>query len=497
MLKFKFVEKILKNFCNFVKNIKMSNNKIFITTTLPYANSYRPHIGHLFEFLLADFITRYFKSSLPEQVIFNTGLDQNGSKILQKANELGLPVSEFLQGVSKEWKLFCENFHIKYDNFYETFTEEHNKNVTKLWNIFLKRGDIYEKEYTGKYCVGCESFKLEKDLIDSKCPDHQTVEIETVSETNFFFNLEKYKLAIAPNVSPAIIPNNKSSELLSFIKEYQEISVSRKKTDKTFGIDVPGREDQVIYVWFDALLNYIFACEQFTEWNDCIKIIQLCGPDNLRFQGQVFQAFLAAYDKKFTDKILVHGTILDKNGKKMSKTEGNVIDPIEQVEKWGLDAVRYYALVGLNTYDNSDWDEDKLITQFNSDICNDWGNLVSRVLHLIDTKLQSESLNSSEKFQDFIHQFFNYQIYPYLDEFKIKDALQKTNELVKWGNKYINDEKPWSVENPTQILSNLYYLIVKVSGIYEWVFPNRTDIPEAIKQKKKVILFSKILKAKS
>ena len=151
----------------------------------------------------------------------------------------------------------------------------------------------------------------------------------------------------------------------------------------------------------------------------------------------------------------------------------------------------------MNTYDNSAWDEDKLITQFNSDICNDWGNLVSRVLHLIDTKLQSNIQNPTEEFSNYVTDFFNSGIYLPLDEFKIKDALQKTNELVKWANKYINDKKPWSIETPQEVLSNLYYLIVKVSGIYEWVFPHRDDMIASIKQKKKVILFNKIQKAKS
>ena len=159
--------------------------KIFITSTLPYANSYRPHIGHLFEFILTDSIARFYKSlNGDENVFFNTGLDQNGTKILQKANELGLPLDEFLSGVTKEWKLFCEKFHINYDNFYETCSKEHTENVIKAWNYFVENGDIYEKEYTGKYCVGCESFKLEKDLIDGKCPDHPSGEIETSTETN-------------------------------------------------------------------------------------------------------------------------------------------------------------------------------------------------------------------------------------------------------------------------------------------------------------------------
>lgn len=482
----------------------MNLEKIFITTTLPYANSYRPHIGHLFEFLLADSITRFYKSCyIKERIIFNTGLDQNGTKILQKANELGLPVNEFLKAVTKEWKLFCDKFHVEFDNFYETSSKEHAEQVIKAWNYFVEKGDIYEKEYTGKYCIGCESFKLDKDLIDGKCQDHPTGEIEIVSETNYFFDLSKYSVAVSNwangiSGSAPIVPHNKLGELNGFINEYGELSVSRKKSDITLGIDVPNRTDQVIYVWCDALLNYIFAADKLDNWDNCMKIIQICGPDNLRFQGQIFQCFLAALGRKFTDKILVHGTILDKNGKKMSKSEGNVIDPIVQLEKWGLDAIRYYSLAGLNTCDNSAWDEEKLISQFNSEICNDWGNLLSRVLHLIDSKLGGVVIDPTEEFKYFVDRFENNEIESCWEDFRIKDGLQKTNELVKYANKYINDEKPWNLENPEQVLSNLYYLICTVKQIYDWIFPHRKEeISEALRNKKKVILFTKIEKAKS
>lgn len=472
-------------------------SKIFITSTLPYANSYRPHIGHLFEFILTDSIVRFYKSLHgKENVFFNTGLDQNGTKILQKANELNLPLDEFLSGVSKEWKLFCQKFHIEYDNFYETSSKQHSENVINAWNYFLNKGDIYEKEYTGKYCIGCESFKLDKDLVDGKCSDHPTSEIEIVLETNYFFNLSKYNLMLSKwiNKNP-LVPNSKYPELVNFINEYGEISVSRKKTTTSLGIDVPNKEDQVIYVWCDALLNYIFACEQWNNWNNC-EIIQTCGPDNLRFQGQIFQAFLASLGKKFSDKIIVHGTILDKNGKKMSKSEGNVIDPIEQLEKFGLDAIRYYTLAGLNTTTDSAWDEEKLINQFNSEICNDWGNLVSRVLHLIDTKLEGKTCEITTDFLNLVNNYED-EVVGLWHNFKIKDALQKTNELVKYANKYINDEQPWNnLDRAEEVLSNLYHLIKVVATLYVYVFPNRSDIFEAIENKKKVILFNKIEKVK-
>ena len=471
--------------------------KIFITSTLPYANSYRPHIGHLFEFILSDSITRYYKS-FHKDVIFNTGLDQNGSKILQKAEELNIPIKDFLSDVSKEWKKFCELFHIEYDHFYETSSEEHSAKVIETWNYLLKTGDLYEKEYTGIYCVGCESFKLNKDLVNDKCPDHPNVELQEVNEVNYFFNLGKYKNNIVEWLnSKPINPENKVKELLVFINSYDEISVSRKKTNQSLGIDVPGREDQVIYVWFDALLNYIYAANKFGDWNKFDKIIQLCGPDNLRFQAQIFQCFLSALGYKNTDTVFIHGTILDKDGKKMSKTLGNVIDPFDQLEKYGLDAVRYYTLAGLNTTDNSNWDETILVNQFNSEVCNDFGNLVSRVLHLIDTKLNGELIDiSTLEIKALINPIilineYEGNILHLLDDLRIKEALQLTNELVKFGNKYINDEKPWSNENYGETLSILYYLLQKIAPFYNIVFPYK-NIQALIEDKKKVILFTKL-----
>ena len=465
---------------------------IFITSTLPYANSYRPHIGHLFEFILTDSISRFYKSLYSDKnVFFNTGLDQNGTKILQKAKELNIPLEEFLSTATSEWKNFCEKFHIDYDNFYETSSDNHTLYVQSQWLKLLENGDIYQKEYTGKYCIGCESFKLDKDLINGKCNDHPTTEIETISETNYFFNLGKYKDSLTNwlNREP-IEPISKTNELINFINEYEEISISRKKTSNSLGIEVPNDSEQVIYVWFDALLNYINAADKFGGWDNC-RVIQTCGPDNLRFQGQIFQSFCIALGKEFSSKILVHGTILDKDGKKMSKTLGNVIDPIEQLEKWGLDAIRYYTLAGLNTTTDSSWDEEKLVLQFNSDICNDWGNLFSRVMHLIDTKLNGNVNITKNDFTKLVSTKED-QIVGLWHELKPKDALQKTNELVKFANRYINDEKPWSNENYEEVLNNLYFLLEVVVSLYVYVFPHRTDIYEALDAKKKAILFTKI-----
>ena len=462
--------------------------KLFITTTLPYCNG-NMHVGAAFEFILADSLNRYFKS-VGKDTYLNIGLDQNGSKILAKSKEFGLPVEEYIKNVSEVWIESCNKLNIGYDNFYQTSTKEHAAKVQNVWNYFVENGDIYLKEYTGKYCVGCESFKLEKDLIENKCNEHPKNEIHLVSESNYFFNLKKYKKQLFNWLTYGPLEEVDKNELTKYLNDYEEISVSRKRTDLTFGIEVPNDPDQIIYVWLDALCNYLFAANDWVGW-DNVEILQLCGKDNLRFQAQIWQSFLSALGNKNSDRIFIHGTILDKNGKKMSKSEGNVVDPIEQVEKHGLDAVRYYTLAGLNTTQNSSWDEEKLVTQFNAEICNDWGNLVSRVLHLIDTKLEGKISHIPNN--DFVSNgTIEYNsIQDLWENLKIKEALQKTNELVKTANKYINDEKPWGNENFEEVLCGLYFLIQKLGTLYSYVFPYK-NFTEVIEAKKKVILFEKL-----
>jgi methionyl-tRNA synthetase len=474
--------------------------KVFLTSTLPYINSV-PHIGHALEFILSDAISRYL--SIDNDVIFNTGLDEHGSKVYNKSVELGVTPQEYVDIYSHKWLEFTEKFNIKYTNFYRTTDKNHKENVSKIWKICMDNGDIYKKKYKGLYCIGCESFKLDKDLIDGKCPDHNTTPVIT-EEENYFFRISKYTdnlLTWLDNSPSYIQPSKKIEELKNIVKDSEDLSISRLKSVVPWGIDVPDDETQTIYIWWEALLNYILSCgyipngdnKEFTErWS---QSIQLCGPDNIRFQGGILQSMLESLGIKHTNKLLVHGMVLDQFGKKMSKTVGNVVDPIDQFEKFGLDAVRYYALAGLNTYSDSSWSESDLIDLYNSELANDYGNLITRVLHLIDLKSVVVGDEPDNTFKDntrldiVINHFENYQI---------KDALKSLNDIVKFGNKYITDSKPWDVTiNPTPILNNLYWLLGKVNDLYSVVIPNKSqEVNIALKSKKKVIIFNKIEKIK-
>ena len=455
-----------------------------------------PHIGHAFEFILADAISKWLKLH-NQNTHFNVGLDEHGLKVWEKSQELGITPEEHIENLTKLWKEFCVKFNIEYDSFYKTSNKSHHEKVQIVWENFVKNGDIYKSLYKGKYCKGCESDKQDSELVDGKCVDHPTTELDLIEEENYFFRLSKYKDSLLEWITknPTFLePSGKLLELKNIIEGSRDISVSRTKEKCPWGVPVPNDDSQIIYVWFDALWNYAFAAGYLTDNFKWDNIIQLCGPDNLRFQAVILQSILEASGIKKSDKLLVHGTILDKDGHKISKSVGNVIDPIDQLEKFGLDAVRYYALAGLNTYSNSSWNEEDLKNLWNTDIVNDWGNLVSRVLHLVDIKCGgTPNCLPDNDFNNIINKYKD-EISLYWDGFRVKDALKKTNELVKFANKYINDVKPWSSDNYEVELSNLVSLLITVNALYVPLFGIKrcNEILNIIHDGKKQILFNKI-----
>jgi methionyl-tRNA synthetase len=511
-------------------------NRKFITTTLPYANS-PAHIGHAFEFIIADALVRYFKYR-GDNVFFNIGLDEHGLKIQQASARAGVTPQVYVDKLSESWKAFIEIFEINsYDNFYRTSDGNHTLKVQKFWREAVERGDIYKKKYTGTYCVGCEEFKNERDLIDSPdgahdavftdpgnahvdpqlvlrkvCPDHPTTKLQEVEEENYFFRLSKYREQFLQwlHVSDKFFePKKKIKEFDKIIEDLQDISVSRMKDTVSWGASVPDDDTQTIYVWFDALLNYIFAAgyyddeESFQEkWNDS-EVIQICGPDNLKFQSVIFQGLLISAGIKKSDKLLVHGTILDREGRKMSKSVGNVVDPVAQVQKYGIDAVRYYALKGLRTYGNSSWDEELLINTYNSDLADDYGNLVTRVTVLAGKALKefeddpNVELDYSYVEGDKWCVGFDQRIHnvkTLWNNYLVSDALSETNKLVKELNKRIGDAEPWKdLRNGWVLILELHYAINKINELYYPVIPGKAgEIKVALKNCEKIKPFPKL-----
>lgn len=476
----------------------------FITTTLPYISG-QPHVGHLFEFVLGDSIARHYRMT-KNPVLFNIGLDENGLKIQQLAEQSGIPINNYIGRSEQQWIMFCLTLGIKYDNFYTTNAAHHHQNVHQIWNKLLAKGDIYKKKYSGTYCVGCESFKPTKDLVDGKCPDHPHLELQEIEEENYFFRLSKYKEALKELVSKDssfLTPAKLVPELVNLIDSVEDISISRNRSVVSHGVQVPDDETQTIYVWFDALLNYIFAAGYYDQYGtrqealfkkNWVNVTQLCGPDNLRFQAVIFQGILKALDIPFTDKLLVHGTILDANGHKQSKSLGNVVDPNKQIEKYGVDAVRYYTLAGLSTYSNSNWSEIELVDFYNNHLANDYGNLLSRVLHLIDTKNIDIITDIPEQDYQRFYKGNLSDLGKAWNSGNVNAVCQIINHMVKLGNGYINETEPWKKEPAEQrlILSALYNLLDFVTDLYEPIIPNKVEEARALlKSKKKGILFPK------
>lgn len=486
--------------------------KKFITTTLPYPGN--PHIGHALEFIIGDAIARYYRNKLgDDNVFFNVGLDEHGKKIFDTAFKEEKLILDYLDENEISWRKFCHKFEISFDNFYRTSDYPHYSKSQRFWINLQNRGLIYEKEYSGKYCVGCESFKTDKDLIDGKCPDHRNLKISEVSEKNYFFNLVDIKSElkkIFESNSNILTPKSKITEVFNLIENLQDISISRNKENVSWAVPVPGDNSQTMYVWISALLNYIFAAgfysddKKFEEfWENSVQIF---GPDNLKFQAIIFQSLLLSCDIKNTSNLLCHGTILDRNGVKMSKTIGNVVDPINQLEKYGIDAVKYYALAGLNIYSNSSWNEDDLVKLYNSHLADDYGNLLTRVVTLLHRGLKDNELVGdpnialdhtfveNSKMTNLVREQVA-EIKDLWDAFRITEALDETNKLVKWCNKYINDSEPWKKQNCWwTVLLEVHHFLTLITELYIPLFPKKSQIAlDSLQEVNKIVLFPKIV----
>ncbi len=479
----------------------MNKDTFYLTTTLPYVNA-ELHIGHALEFVQADTIVRYFRNKLGKgNVFFNVGTDEHGQKIYNKAQEEGLELKAFVDKYAQRVMDFCKLFNVEYDNFYRTSDPKHHELAQIFWNKCNENGDIYKKEYTGLYCVGCERYLTEKELVDGKCPDHH-VAPEKKTEKNYFFKLSKYRdqlLKWLDENNEFVKPAYKMDELKKFISEMEDISISRLRENLPWGIEVPNDPTQMMYVWFDALTNYAIAVgygsdeERFNKW---WGPVQTCGPDNLRFQGAIWQGMLASAGLPQSEKLLVHGMVLGSDGTKMSKTVGNIISPFEQEQRYGAEIVRFYLLTGITTYDDASYKEDDLVNMYNSRLANNFGNLLNRVIHLANAK--EVEMNNEEKvekeFKDTVDGYAK-EINSLYENYELYLAGEKIDQLADFGNKYITKEEPWSknVEEAGAILNNLSYLLKHVIAAYSPIIPISAEKAQtSLINLEKVILFPKI-----
>jgi len=367
----------------------------YITTTLPYVNS-DPHIGFAYEILQADTLARYWRL-LGHEVFFNTGTDEHGQKIAQKADEKGEDRQAYVDHYASEFMKLGSALNLSYDAFIRTTDERHIKAAQAIWQKCTAQGDIYKKSYRGNYCVGCELFYKPEELLEGAvCPIHQKA-CQVVEEENYFFRLSNYQAYLEEYLSqPGIIePEWRRLEALTFAQAgLEDFSISREKARLDWGIPVPGDDNQVMYVWFDALTNYISTLgwpdesgNFGTYWHNG-EVVQVAGKDQIRFQSVMWQAMLKSAGVKATDKVIYHGFI-NSGGQKMSKSLGNVISPYELVSRYGTEATRYLLLRHVHPFDDSDVTWEKLDEWYTAGLVNGLGNLVARVMKMAETHLDA------------------------------------------------------------------------------------------------------------
>lgn len=362
----------------------------YITTTLPYVNS-DPHIGFAYEVVAADAFARAWRVA-GHEVFFNTGTDEHGQKIAQKADTKGQDRQAYVDHYASEFKKLGAALNLSFDNFIRTTDAVHKEAAQEMWRRCLASGDIYKKKYSGLYCVGCESFKTEADLVDGKCPDHGTVP-ELIEEENYFFKASRYRDYLVNEylAKPGVIlPEWRRLEAIAFAEGLEDFSISREKHRLNWGVPVPDDETQVMYVWFDALTNYISTLGWPTEagnftkyWQDG-EVVQLGGKDQVRFQSIMWQAMLKSAGVKATDCVVYHGFITI-DGQKMSKTIGNTISPYELIARYGIDATRYLLLRHVHPFDDADASWAKFDEWYTANLVNGLGNLTARILKMAES----------------------------------------------------------------------------------------------------------------
>ncbi len=461
-------------------------NKFYVTTSIAYTNA-PPHIGFALELIQADVLARYHRL-LEEDVFFLTGTDEHGTKIAKAAEKNEKEPKDFVDEISGRFKKLTKILNISNNDFIRTTDEKrHWPAVKKVWLKLKENGDIYKKKYKGLYCVGCEAFISEKDLVDGKCPNHQK-EPELIEEENYFFKLSKYSKEAKKAIEKdkiRIIPETRKNEVLSFIKQgVEDISCSRLREKLQWGIPVPDDDTQTVYVWFEALINYISALG-YAEKNDKFKKlwpadIHCIGKDILRFHSLLWPAMLLSLGLNLPKVILVHG-YLTSNGQKMSKSLGNVIDPFELVKKYsstgspqvGADAVRYYLLREIPSVKDGDFTYEKFEGRYNSDLASGVGNLLARVrvmadgigfkennLKVVDLKIKETRKNYKKS----------------LEEFKFNESLKVIWDLISFSDKYIDKEKPWEKkEDSTQVLGNLLVALDNIAELLKPFLPETSE----------------------
>jgi methionyl-tRNA synthetase len=416
--------------------------KLYITTAIPYVNG-TPHIGNALDYLIADIWTRYQKQN-GHEVRFQVGTDEHGNKIAAKAAEAGFDPKSFTDKMYVNFENLMKKVGASYTDFIRTTDDHHVAAVQHIWQQLIPY--IYKGTYQGWYCIGHEAFFTDKEVQATAgvCPDHQTP-YQQVSEENYFFKVsafsDRIKAAIN-NGTMQIVPEFRKKEFLELIKDgLPDVSVSRPKKSLTWGIPVPGDPEQIMYVWLDALANYItvIGYPDRAEWQEYWPAdVEVVGKDILRFHAGIWPAMLLGIGVALPKKLLAHGFV-NVGGAKMSKTVGNVVDPNEIIDSYGLDAFRYFFSRHIPTLEDGDFTWEKFEAAYNSELGNDLGNLIQRVSSMV-MKYQAGVIGESPQTE---HDMAAY--HEAMENLEFNKALDEVWNMVRSLNQYIDNVKPWEV----------------------------------------------------
>lgn len=447
--------------------------KYYVTTAIDYANGVI-HIGHALQKTVADVLARYYRIKLgDENVFFLTGTDEFGQNIAKVAEKNGITPKEWVDKISKLIQKEQDSLNISYNRFIRTTDEDHQKVAQEIWERVDRAGDIYLGEFIGLYCSSCEAYYTEEDLVDNHCPFHPSLEIQKVTEKNFFFKWSKYQdflldlLKENPNFA---IPASRRNEMIAFLERgLQDIPISR--TSFKWGVPVPNHPDHVMYVWFDALTNYLTGIgflddrEKFTKfWPANLHIL---GKDNFQKHTLLWPAMLKSAGIALPKTVYGHG-FLTLNRQRISTTLGNVIRPSEWVEKFSADAIRYYLLRYSSLEEDSDISEEKLKEVYNADLANGLGNLVARVAKLCEQNNISAPEPPGE---------FDPKMIVHLDSYKFNEALAHIWGEIASADKKVNEEKPWELsgEKLEEVLVDLVKRIQHIAFNLQPFLPQTSE----------------------